>query len=65
MPGVAIGPTTTPLLVVGCEPFQPSEPVPPLATQAVAFVLDHDKLGEPPGCICAGLLPLALNVTVG
>jgi hypothetical protein len=38
-----IGPTLVPVLEVPTAPFHPSEPLPPLAVQAVAPKLDHDS----------------------
>jgi hypothetical protein len=49
MPGVAIGPIVLPALLMDCEPDQPSDPVPPAAAQAVAFVADHFNVNEAPG----------------
>jgi hypothetical protein len=33
-----MGPMLVPVLTIGCAPLQPSEPLPPLALQAVALV---------------------------
>ncbi len=49
MPGVAIAPRLKPLLDVGRDPGQPSEPVPPLAVQDVASVVLHFSVSESPG----------------
>ncbi len=60
-----IGPIAPPLLEVGSEPLQPSEPAPPVAVHAVALVVDHLSVTDWPGWICALLALLALNETVG
>jgi hypothetical protein len=41
LPVALIGPTLVPVLDTGCAPPQPSAPVPPLAVQAVAPLLDQ------------------------
>jgi len=38
-----IGPTGVPLLDTGSAPLQPSAPVPPLAVQPVAPLLDQES----------------------
>jgi hypothetical protein len=65
MPGVASGPTLTPLLEVGCEPDQLSAPAPPLAAQDVALVLIQLSEAVEPGVIVSDEWPLALRATVG
>jgi hypothetical protein len=45
---VLIEPVEVPMLVVGSAPFQPSEPVPPVAVHPVAFALTHVSRIEPP-----------------
>jgi hypothetical protein len=48
VPAALIGPTVTPTLLVGCDPCQPSDPVPPLAVQALApLVTQVNKIDWP------------------
>lgn len=43
-----IGPTVFATLIVDCEPFQPSVPVPPLAVHALAPLVVQLSTVEPP-----------------
>jgi hypothetical protein len=44
LPAVLIGPTAVPVLDTGFVPFQPSDPVPPLAVHEVAPLVVHVRL---------------------
>ncbi len=44
-----------PALAVVSVPLQPSEPVPPLALQLVALLVDHDSVVACPVCTVAGV----------
>ena len=57
--------SVTPELLSGCEPLQPSDPVPPLAVQDVVLALVQLSVGAEPGWIWVGFVPLALIDTVG
>ncbi len=48
------GPTEVPALEVDSAPLQLSEPLPPLAVQPVALLLDQLMLIVPPTCTLAG-----------
>lgn len=65
MPGVASGPTVTPVLELGCVPDQLSDPAPPLAAQAVALVLIQLSVALEPGVMVSDEWPLAFSATVG
>jgi hypothetical protein len=57
-----IGPITVELLEVGSAPLQPSEPVPPLAVQLLALLLDQLSATVAPVWIEVGVavkLPIA------
>jgi hypothetical protein len=49
------GPTVVPTLLVETVPFQPSEPVPPLAVQALAPLDIQLRSTEPPAVIVVGV----------
>jgi len=54
-PAVVIGPVFSPdAFAVGWLPDHPSEPLPPLAVHAVAFVVDQVMTTELPGVTLAG-----------
>lgn len=57
--------SVSPPLDVGSAPVHPSPVAPPLAVQAVAFVLDHLRVGAVPGCIWAGSALFIVSATVG
>jgi hypothetical protein len=50
-----MGPTVLPRLVVDCAPFQPSEPVPPLAVQALAPLVVQLNTADPPTVSVLGI----------
>jgi hypothetical protein len=48
VPAVLIAPVLVAELKVGCEPAQPSVPVPPIAVQVLAPVVDHARVADCP-----------------
>lgn len=54
MHATPIGPSTVSALPVGCAPLQPSEPGPPVAVQAVPFLVDQVSVVDCPVGIAAG-----------
>jgi len=61
VPATLIGPIRVPTLLVGSEPDQPSEPVPPLAVQALApLVAQVSKID----CPVTAVLGVADNDTM-
>jgi hypothetical protein len=48
VPAVLIAPVLVAELKVGCEPAQPSVPVPPVAVQVLAPVVDHARVADCP-----------------
>ena len=65
MPATLIGPTGVPALEVLTLPLHPSEPVPPLAVQAVAFVVLQLSCVLPPVWKLVGLAERALMFAGG
>ncbi len=55
LPVVLIAPVLVPELKVGCEPAQPSVPVPPVAVQVFAPVVDHASVADCPASIVDGV----------
>jgi len=57
-----IAPVLVPVLKVGFEPAQPSLPVPPVAAQVLAPLVDHARLADCPTAMVDGVAVNALMV---
>ena len=60
-----MGPELVPELEAATLPFQPSEPVPPVAVQVVAWFVDHDRTMACPVCVAPGVAVKLAMVAAG